>query len=580
MNQRIYESRYIFDLILERVKDVKQSKGYEEPQAFIYWFINIYFNSPQDIFISDGSRDGKVDAFFTTNDGRTVRHHIINSKYTEEYGKTAPVKFYEEVSYFLNAFENRHRRDEYLSRAVKAELQPYYKRIFDRFDDGQAELMFITNLKRNEAHAIQVADKSIRLFHLDELIQYIIDDIDGAMPRTEPLELTSIHQVLSADKSETEVATSIVFARLYDFIKYMSHDQHDLLFARNVRLSLGNTSPNKAIKETFRKCPKEFAFSNNGITILCERHFHDPETKILQLINPRVVNGSQTLHSIRDVHSPSQNARVMVRIIVIPPVTSKDVANTVKTKKEIINKIAIRTNQQNPIKATNLIANDDYQMELYRYFRRKNLFYERRQKEWIYRSRYLKSVGIDQGPSLTWMLQLIASYHWNKSGLGPVVAKSPNELCESTKYDQIRENDTELVYQIYLLSKIIGDCNRHLKAVKYIGKYKNYAFLTVFSLIVGGLQAVKLRFGKQETSDLLKQHLQNIGNHNKWEKAVRIAYQVVDVYFEKTAQSHRLKTSEVLSPSNYFKNQSYIDKILIKSNISKISKIIKKDING
>jgi len=360
----------------------------------------------------------------------------------------------------------------------------------------------------------------------------------------------------------------------------MSHDPHDLLFARNVRLSLGNTSPNKAIKETFRKNPKEFAFSNNGITILCERHIHDPGTKILQLINPRVVNGSQTLHSIRDVHPPSQNARVMVRIIEIPPITSKDVANTVKTKKEIINKIAIRTNQQNPIKATNLIANDDYQMELYRYFRRENLFYERRQKEWSYRSRYLKSVGIDQGPSLTWMLQLIASYHWNKSGLGPVIAKRPNELCESTKYDHIRENDPELVYQIYLLSEIIGDSNHHLKAVKYIGKYKNYAFLTIFSLIVGGLQAVKLRFGKQETTDLLKQHLQNIRNHNKWKKAVRISYQIVDEYFKKTAQSHRAKTGEVLSPSNYFKNQSYIDKILTKSNISKISKIIRKDING
>ena len=578
MIQQSYESSHIFNLMLERIKEIKRTKGYEEPRAFIYWFINIFFNSPRDIFIPDGSRDGKVDAFFTTHNGRTVKYHIINSKYTEEYGKTAPVKFYEEISYFINAFENRPRREEYLSRAVKTELRPYYKRLFEQYDEGQAELMFITNHKRNEAQINQVADKSIRLFHLDDLIQYIIDDIDGAMPRTEPLELTNIHQVLAADKSETEVATSIVFARLYDFIQYMNHDPYDLLFARNIRLSLGDTTPNKAIKETFKKYPKEFAFSNNGITILCERHILDPGTKILQLINPRVVNGSQTLHSIRDVNSPSQNARVMVRIIEIPPITSKDVANTVKIKKEIINKIAIRTNQQNPIKATDLIANDDYQMELYRYFRRKNLFYERRQKEWAYRSRYLKNVGIDQGPSLTWMLQIIASYHFKQSGLGPVVAKSPNELCESTKYDHIRKNDPELVYQIYLLGKIIGDCNRHLKTLKYIGKYKNYAFHTVFSLIVGGLQAVNLNFGKQEITDILEQNLQDLRHNNKWENTVRMAYKIVDKYFQKTAQSYRSKKDEVLSTSNYFKNQSYVDKILIKSNISNISKIIKKDI--
>lgn len=575
MNQQSYEGRHIFDLILERVNNIKRSKGYEKPQAFIYWFVDIFFNSPQDIFISDGSHDGKVDAFFTTNDGRTVKHHIINSKYTEEYGKTAPVKFYEEISYFLNAFDNRNRREEYLSRAVKAELRPHYKRLFEKFDEGQAELMFITNHKRNEAQFNQLVEKSINLFHLDDLIQYIIDDIDGAMPRTEPLELTNIQQVLAADKSETEVATSIVFARLYDFIRYMNRDPNDLLFARNVRLSLGNTKPNKAIKETFRKNPKEFAFSNNGVTILCEQHLHDPGTKMLQLINPRVVNGSQTLHSIRDVPSPSQTARVMLRIIEIPPITSKDVASTVKNKKEIINKIAIRSNQQNPIKATNLIANDDYQMELYRHFRRNKLFYERREKEWSYRSRYLKSVGIAQGPSLKWMLQLISSYHWNKQGLGPVVAKSPNELCESTKYDQIRENEPELVYQIYLLSKIISDCNRKLKEVKYIGKYKNYAFLTVFSLIVAGLQSIKVGFGTKEFTVLLSQHLENSPTHSKWGKAVQKAYHIADVNFKKTAQYHRIKMGEVLSPNNYFKNQSFIDKIFAHASIKEIAKTVK-----
>ncbi len=576
MNDLSYESKHIFDLIVERVHDVKKGKGYEKPQAFVEWFINIYFNSPQDIFIADGSHDGKVDAFFTTHDGSTVKHHVVNSKYTEEYGKSAPVKFYEEISYFLNAFENRSRREEYLSRAVKAELRPHYKQLFAKFDEGQAELMFITNHKRNEVQANQVSDGSIKLFHLDDLIQYIVDDIDGAMPRTAPLELTNIHQVLAADKAETEVATSIVFARLYDFIKYMNKDPHDLLFARNVRLSLGNTTPNKAIKETFMKTPKEFAFSNNGITILCERHIHDPGTKMLQLINPRVVNGSQTLHSIRDIPSPSQNARVMLRIIEIPPITNKDVATTVKKKKEIINKIAIRSNQQNPIKATNLIANDDYQMELYRYFRRNKLFYERREKEWSCRSRYLKSVGIAQGPSLTPLLQLISSYYWQrKAGLGPVVAKSPNELCESTKYDQIRESDPELVYQIYLLSKIISDCSRRLKKVKYIGKYKNYAVLTVFSLLVAGLQSIKVRFGTKELTASLRHYVENSPSHKKMERTVQKAYNIVDSNFNRTAKEHRSKTGEVLSTNNYFKNQSFIDKIFAAQHIGEVAKTIK-----
>ena len=40
----------------------------------------------------------------------------------------------------------------------------------------------------------------------------------------------------------------------------MDKDPYNLLFARNVRLTLGNTSVNAEIRETFNYCPKEFAF--------------------------------------------------------------------------------------------------------------------------------------------------------------------------------------------------------------------------------------------------------------------------------------------------------------------------------
>ncbi len=155
----------------------------------------------------------------------------------------------------------------------------------------------------------------IRLFHLDDLIQHVLDDIDAAMPRTPPLLLSGIQNVLSPDKTDTEVSTSIVFARVIDFIKYMERDPNEMLFARNVRLTLGNTPVNQAIRRTFETEPREFAFSNNGITMLCEKHTHDPGPKELSIENPRVVNGSQTLHSVRDLPHPSSNARVMVRII-------------------------------------------------------------------------------------------------------------------------------------------------------------------------------------------------------------------------------------------------------------------------
>src|SRR5262249_20390112 len=154
-----------------------------------------------------------------------------------------------------------------------------------------------------------------------------------------------------------------------------------------------------------------------------EKQHWDPGQKILTLENPRVVNGSQTLHSIRDVPNPATNARVMVRVIEIEPPRGDAIEEKIRRRKEIIDKIAVRSNQQNPIKAWDLAANDDFQLDLFRFFRSKGYFYERRDREWRLRSRELKSVNIKYGNNIKWLAQLIASYHWSNSKLGPAAAK-------------------------------------------------------------------------------------------------------------------------------------------------------------
>ncbi|MEK7251331.1 MAG: AIPR family protein, partial [Bacteroidota bacterium] len=311
----------LFEFMLERVKETQKQHLDAEPQAFGRWFAELFFTSPRDIFVSDGSRDGKIDLFFATDNGKTVLHHVLNTKFTKEFNKIAPPSFYQEIKYFWQAFENRTARAAYLEKAVKQELRQKYKQLFERYDNGAAELMFVTNHRCNDAHFEQVRNIKVKVFHMDDLIQCLVDDIDGAMPRTPPISLHGIHSLLPADKEDTEVATSIVFARLLDFIRFMESDPFDLQFNRNVRvaISVSRSKVNRAIRDTFNTNPKEFAFSNNGITMLCEKQHYDPGQKVLTLENPRVVNGSQTLHSIRDVPNPSANARVMVRVIEIEP---------------------------------------------------------------------------------------------------------------------------------------------------------------------------------------------------------------------------------------------------------------------
>ena len=287
------------------------------------------------------------------------------------------------------------------------------------------------------------------------------------MPKTPPLSLHGIHNILKAKEDESKIATTIIFAKLTDFINYLNkQDPFHLLFARNVRLYLGNTTVNAGIAHTFEKHPEEFVYSNNGITLICDEAY-DKANEFL-ILNPRVVNGSQTLHSVSQVLNQSDEARVMVRLIELPPLTPNSTEEWARNRKEIINQIAVRSNQQNPIKEWDLVANDDFQLELFRFFRASGFFYERRQKEWSERSRELSGTSIRRGPTVKYMAQLIASFQYSDKELGPARAKnSPGELFDDDRYIKIIRTEPIIAFHLFMLNTIILTSYKSLPQTKY-----------------------------------------------------------------------------------------------------------------
>lgn len=571
----------LFDLILTRVERVSSENGLPEPQAFARWFSEMYFQTPHEFYNSDGSRDGKIDLFFKTNNGKSVKHHILNTKYTETFNKLAPKDFYQEIAYFAQTFLNADQREEYLAKAVKPELRQRYRELYERFDADAAELVFVTNCVRNEGAMAPLSDLPVKIFHLDDLIQHLIDDLDLTMPRTPDLELFDIHMVLSPDRKDTSVATSIVFARLNDFIKYMKSDPFDLLFARNVRVWFGiqKHSVNEEIRDTFKDHPEEFAFSNNGITILCEKHQHDPGEKKLLLVNPRVVNGSQTLHSIRDVPNPSNQARVMLRIIEIPPFKGEGIDEQVEKRRDTLNKISVRSNRQNPIKKWDLVSNDDFQLEIYRLFRLRNFFYERRDREWSQRSRELKSVGIDKGINIKSLTQYIVSYYWDKPKLGSAVAKaSVGELFEGEVYDEVQKTSSELAYQIFQVSDNIRVMTNDLKTFRYIDALRYNAYLVVFSVIVKTFQEINVKWGTSEFSELIDYQLNDMPSdwYDLWRKLTREAFDHVNAIYQQDVKRAKKKQDKIPTVITYFKNQSYISALMNKPLPASLKKAAKK----
>ena len=554
---KVIHRKDLFEFMLKQVKRTADAHGDKMPQAFGRWFATMFFPGVSNVAVSDGTGDGKVDLLVTCQTGKVAQYRILNTKFTSEYDRASPVSFYDEVTRYWQAFENKANRSAYLS-IVREPLRQHFRKLFKLYDEGAATLYFVTNHRVNAGQYVSVENYDVAILHLDELLQYVAEHIEGAMPETEPLLLTGISNVLTPATNESEVPTSIVFARLIDFIDYMEKDPFDLLFARNVRLWLGNTETNKDIRNTFREAPKEFAYSNNGITILCRKHTHDPGKQELRLENPRVVNGSQTLHSIREVENPSRVARVMVRIIEVPPGSSHDLPVQAERRKEIIHKISIRSNLQNPIRRWNLVANDDFQNELSRYFWEKDLYYERRQGEWKYRKLELTSVDIWRGPDVRWMTQLIGAFHFERKRLGPAVAQGRlNSLFEEEAYSVIRNTPPALAYQLYLLGESIDGTMRRLAGTRqYIRNIRGYVDLTVFALVCKALRERRIALGSEEVNQTLEEQETN------WDKAIKGVVDYVLRDFRKVSAAAFRRDGTKLTPATYFKNTTHIGKLM------------------
>jgi hypothetical protein len=558
----MYDQRQLFDFMLARVNEVGNESGLKPPQAFGKWFANTYFSNPQAFFPSDGSGDGKVDSFFQVSDGKEVQHYVLNTKFTQKYDSPAPVSFYDEITRFWQAFANKADRQSYVANVVRTELRTRYQKLFTYYDDGRANLFFVTNHRRNDKQYASLKRIGVQIFHLEDMLQFVVDYIEDAMPRTPTLRFTGISTVLSADRHDTTVPTSIVFAKLVDLVRYMQEeDPYDLLFARNIRLKLKKSKVNPEIAKTFRETPTEFVFSNNGITMLCESHSHDPGRQELKIENPRVVNGSQTLHSIREVDDPFPTARVMVRIIQVPPPTPADFSKDAAKRREVIEKISLRSNLQNKIEKWNLISNDVYQHDLARFFRKKKLYYERREGEWAQRRTELKSVGIRRGPHIKPLTQLIASYYWNRNKLGPVVAKrGVGKLFEEDPYRIVRGAKPELVYQLHLLGEIVDECVRDLaSSYKYVEGLASHVRLALYALIVKGFQAVGVDFSDDATTKLLER---GADPFPKWKKFAKSGIDTIRSAYRRDATRYRRKQGKELTVANFSKAQEYVGKLL------------------
>ena len=179
---------------------------------------------------------------------------------------------------------------------------------FDALSNGfSLELVFITTHKSNPAvepylrNTVQVTQDQFRVFCYDNILAIMADKSRDFLPANRPYNLPfkSADGVIVRSGNHKSWVLTISANALRDMaINYPDH----LLFRKNVRdfLSSGSET-NTRMKETLND-PNEqgnFWFYNNGITVLCNDASINMEQKYVHLLDPEIINGCQTVTSIR-----------------------------------------------------------------------------------------------------------------------------------------------------------------------------------------------------------------------------------------------------------------------------------------
>lgn len=500
-------------------------------QAFIKWYVNARFGklSNGSQVSCDGANDGGIDSIVFQDGGAVV----FQMKY-ETTPRLGVVRRDELAGFekIAKIFTEKDRKDDFdlWLGTVRPDLKANYRKLFSLPRDA-LRFVFVTS-KHCELTSTCVEIQDIKkILSLWSLYR------EGFTPPTEAIKLVLENTWYA--KSQNGFATYVGLADVQDFLRLMRDDKNERLFAQNVRTDL--RSPiNQEIKKTYEKNPEEFWLGNNGIYIVCRAV--NASGARFDLTFPSIINGSQTLHSIA-ASDKRHGCKILVRIL------EMDVVGNPKLLSEVIR----RTNTQNPMKLINLWAHDPLQLNVALYLDKYEIFYERREKEWINEKKnimpgYLPVKIKELGQ---WLSVLDPSI-----GLGRARSRV-SELFQENFYDQIfGAFDSELRSQRYKELALAVWAGLLIKSFVRTVPTKRRSLAQIPRLLLIRAVADSIRPDKSLREEVLEAlRLHKIGKHKIPGEVVQ-RFKFALSKFSAAQKKAQLKNS-ILDYSNFFKLDKY-----------------------
>jgi hypothetical protein len=358
--------------------------------AFVLWFMSSYLvedeKAAKDCLVG-GPSDWGVDAIFIDNTNRKV--FLVQAKYRTNQSVTL------ESRSDLRAFGQLANALHGDGSVLRNMLENVDEKISDRATNAHRllkksgfslHLYFVTTGRvslglENEAREIvenAPGPAELTIFNRRQVLSHLDDWLIDAAPSVPflDLEIEPGSGIITRSDPKTN-ADSWVFSMKGTDVGALYAAVGVRLFARNIRGFLGrDTDVNIAIRDTLQRCPENFWYYNNGVTLVCDSAGRADQgmREVLRVCNPQIINGQQTTRMLREFGS--KKASLLVRVIAVP--RSQDGGES--KFEELVGDIVQATNWQNEIKGSDLRSNDFEQVRIQRELRRLDYEYLRKRQ--------------------------------------------------------------------------------------------------------------------------------------------------------------------------------------------------------
>ena len=365
-----------------RVQEISEEYNIPDHKAFILWYLSYSrFDSMNDAYacICDGANDRGIDAIYINKEHRKIV--LVQSKYHHKGAHYISKSLLQEESKKLQDTIEKIKGSDIqfytlsgeVSNAVRKKIRK--ARQFIKENRFAIEIIFITShkMKKLTKKSIEKKLKSRHvkpiIFSREDMPRMINDWEAGAAPHIPEIELP-VKKQLYNKRLKGKESSVIIFSTKGNNLSKLYDKYQNRIFARNIRLDLGRSEINKEIENTIKTDPKSFFYLNNGISIICDGYkFYKNQLKIFQC---QIINGQQTTRALYNQLNNSKKVNVLVRVI--------KVNRKIGKYEDLLSKIVRGTNRQNPISVSDLMSNDQKQVELQRNFKRKGYLYIRKKQ--------------------------------------------------------------------------------------------------------------------------------------------------------------------------------------------------------